>query len=95
MTAFSPRLDVLPEPQRRLWPELRSIPAGFVLYGGTGLALWLGHRSSADFDFFSSDRLDPQALFKLPFLVDSEVLREEGDALTVTVDRGGPSGGEI
>ena len=36
---FEPRLDILPERQRLLWPELDAVPPGFVLYGGTGLAL--------------------------------------------------------
>ncbi|MGM0425440.1 MAG: nucleotidyl transferase AbiEii/AbiGii toxin family protein [Thermodesulfobacteriota bacterium] len=30
------------------------MPSEFVLYGGTAIALHLGHRSSVDFDFFSS-----------------------------------------
>jgi hypothetical protein len=54
INSFSPRLDVLPATQRRLWPELRGVPPQFVLYGGTALALRLGHRHSVDFDFFSS-----------------------------------------
>jgi hypothetical protein len=48
---FAPRLDILPEPQQRLWPELAEIPAEFVLYGGTAVALHLGHRQSVDFVF--------------------------------------------
>ena len=59
---FEPRLDILPESQRRLWPELDAVPSEFVLYGGTGLALQLGHRTSEDFDFFSSSGFDPEAL---------------------------------
>jgi len=55
---FEPRLDILPESQRRLWPELDAVPSDFVLYGGTGLALQLGHRASEDFDFFSSSGFD-------------------------------------
>ena len=51
---FEPRLNILPEAQRELWPELNSVPLCFVLYGGTGLALQPGHRSSEDFAFFSS-----------------------------------------
>ena len=51
---FEPRLDILPPAQRRLWNELGSTPPDFVLYGGTALALRLGHRQSEDFDFFSS-----------------------------------------
>ena len=36
---FTPRLDILPLPQRRLWDELASVPPEFVLYGGTAIAL--------------------------------------------------------
>ena len=43
---FEPRLDILSESQRLLWPELNGVPADFVLYGGTSLALQLGHRVS-------------------------------------------------
>jgi hypothetical protein len=65
---FEPRLDILPECQRRLWPELDAVPSSFVLYGGTGLALQLGHRVSEDFDFFSSSGFDPAKLqLRLPF----------------------------
>jgi hypothetical protein len=68
---FEPRLDVLPECQRRLWPELDAVPSVFVLYGGTGLALQLGHRVSEDFDFFSSSGFDPSGLqLRLPFFKD-------------------------
>jgi hypothetical protein len=45
-------LEVLPSVQRSLWDS--RIQAGFtdwVLYGGTALALRLGHRESVDFDF--------------------------------------------
>ena len=54
---FEPRLDVLPDEQRALWPALASVPDAFVLYGGTALALRLGHRTSVDFDCFSSDHV--------------------------------------
>jgi hypothetical protein len=64
-------LDILPESQRRLWPELDAIPSNFVLYGGTALALQLGHRVSEDFDFFSSTSFDPDRLrSQLPFFRD-------------------------
>jgi hypothetical protein len=48
---FAPRLDILPKPRRR-WDELSHIPSEFVLYGGTAIALHLGHRRSLDFDFW-------------------------------------------
>ena len=59
---FDPRLDILPESQLRLWPELDAVPSDFMLYGGTGLALHLGHRASEDFDFFSSSGFEPDVL---------------------------------
>lgn len=68
---FEPRLDILPACQRRLWPELDAVPSAFVLYGGTGLALQLGHRVSEDFDFFSSSGFNPARLqSRLPFFKD-------------------------
>ena len=60
---FKPRMDMLPPAQRRLWPELRRAPGlGFTLYGGTAIALRLGHRTSVDFDFFSDKPLDRDAI---------------------------------
>jgi hypothetical protein len=68
ITAFEPKLDILAEPQRALWPELDAVPLEFVLYGGTALGLQLGHRTSDDFDFFSSDGFDAGRLqSRLPF----------------------------
>lgn len=62
------RLDILPQSQRELWPELDAVPSDFVLYGGTALALQFGHRQSEDFDFFSSAGFDPDQLqSRLPF----------------------------
>jgi hypothetical protein len=72
-SSFEPRLDILPESQRDLWPELDAVPSDFVLYGGTALALQLGHRVSEDFDFFSSAGFDPDRLqSRLPFFRELE-----------------------
>jgi hypothetical protein len=86
---FSPRLDTLPPAQRAVWPELAQIPPAFVLYGGTALALRLGHRASVDFDFFSHDPLDHAVLEKLPVLRGAATLQEQPNTRTVLVDRGG------
>jgi hypothetical protein len=93
---FEPRLDTLPESQRRFWPELDAVPADFVLYGGTGLALQLGHRVSEDFDFFSSSGFDPEQLrLRLPFFRDLDPanldvwVHRKRDNLEAFVDRGG------
>ena len=84
---FTPRLDLLPDPQQRLWPELRPASnLGFVLYGGTAIALRLGHRPSVDFDFFSDRPLDKAALQKaLPFIKRSSVIQDQPDSFTILV----------
>jgi hypothetical protein len=78
MSTFSPHLEILPEPQLLLWPKLRPIAdLGFVLYGGTAIALRLGHRASVDFDFFTERALDRPGLEgRLPFLRTAQVLQE-------------------
>ncbi|HEY3776817.1 MAG TPA: nucleotidyl transferase AbiEii/AbiGii toxin family protein [Rhizomicrobium sp.] len=82
--------SVLPPAQRALWPELRLLPSGFVLYGGTAVALRLGHRVSVDFDFFATDGFDPFALrHALGVLGEGQILRAEPDTLTLRLDRGG------
>jgi hypothetical protein len=66
---FSPRLDILPDAQQRLWPELAQTPDSFILYEGTAIALRLGHRSSVDFDFFTLMSFEPHSLLaELPYL---------------------------
>lgn len=70
---FEARLDILAESQREVWKELDAVPSNFVLYGGTALALQLGHRVSEDFDFFSSEAFDPGWLqARLPFFRELE-----------------------
>ena len=88
---FSPKLEILPHAQRRLWDELRHTPPEFVLYGGTALALRLGHRHSEDFDFFSNGSFAPNVLRnQVHYLQDAEVSQFESNTLTVIVDRDGP-----
>lgn len=91
MNTLSPRLDILPGAQRRLWSEFRDgLPASFVLYGGTALALRTGSRESEDFDFFSNDPLDAHSLRStLPFLTGAELIQAEPSTATYLVDRAG------
>jgi hypothetical protein len=90
-SSFNPRLDILPPPQQRLWPELSHTPEEFTLYGGTAIALQLGHRASADFDFFAVRRFSPNELMRrIPYLRDVVVRQAVPDTLTVTLERGGP-----
>lgn len=91
MLEFSPRLDVLPEAQRQLWTELSAIPPEFTLYGGTALALHLGHRKSVDFDFFGSLAIDVAALEGgVSFLEGAKVIQRERNTLSAIVERGAP-----
>jgi hypothetical protein len=91
LEVFNPRLDILPPAQKSLWPDLAQTPSHFVLYGGTAIALRLGHRQSVDFDFFSPATFAPNALLEtVAYLKGSEVRRSAPNDLTVTVDRGGP-----
>ncbi|MFN0246945.1 MAG: nucleotidyl transferase AbiEii/AbiGii toxin family protein [Kofleriaceae bacterium] len=85
---FVPKLDVLPSSQRALWGDLGAVPSSFVLYGGTALALHLGHRESVDFDFFAHDELDHAALEALPFLTSATTLDVTPNSRTFVVRRG-------
>jgi predicted nucleotidyltransferase component of viral defense system len=89
---LTPRLDVLPPPQRELWPELAFVPKRYVLYGGTALVLRLGHRLSVDFDFFAHDPLDHRELeADLSLVNHGQTVQEAPNERTVLVDRGGAS----
>jgi hypothetical protein len=84
---FKPCTAILPPAQQRLWRDLRPArDLGLVLYGGTAIALRLGHRASVDFDFFSDRPLDRAAIAAaLPFVTLSTVLQDARDSLTVIV----------
>jgi hypothetical protein len=70
---------------------LEGTPDEFTLYGGTAIALRLGHRQSVDFDWFTSAPFVPDALMqRVPYLRGGMVRRSAPDTLSVTVDRGGP-----
>ncbi|MBF0334924.1 MAG: nucleotidyl transferase AbiEii/AbiGii toxin family protein [Alphaproteobacteria bacterium] len=80
---LTPRLDILPAPQAKLWPDLARLPPHFVLYGGTAIALRLGHRVSVDFDLFSDVELDDKGKDHILSLFDGAVvLLNERDTLT-------------
>lgn len=88
---FTPRLEVLPPTQWALWDELGGVPSIFTLYGGTAVALQLGHRASVDFNFFARVPIDGDALLReLPLLRHATVTDMAINTLGCTVDRGGP-----
>jgi predicted nucleotidyltransferase component of viral defense system len=88
---FDPHIHVLPAAQKKLWNELAEIPKNFVLYGGTALALRLGHRQSIDFDFFTSRTIIPEELLSgLKLLRTAQIIQNTSQTLTVTVNHEGP-----
>ena len=87
---FEPIFDTLPQPQQNLWPELKQVPETFTLYGGTAIALQLGHRESVDFDFFGSEEFDPDTLLcSMACLKGADVTQRSKNTLSVRVNRGG------
>ncbi len=49
---------ILSEEQRDILPATQDISKDFLLVGGTAIALYIGHRKSIDFDFFTNAELD-------------------------------------
>lgn len=85
--SFLPLMTILPEAQKLLWPALKPTRSlGFVLYGGTAIALRLGHRLSIDFDFFNDKPLDKEKIrTAFPFMSQAIVLQDETETLTVLI----------
>lgn len=80
-------LETLAEPQRSLWDLFANGDfSQFVLYGGTALALRLGHRKSVDFDFFGAGEVTRELVeTSFPWLrsADVDILRQEPNTYVV------------
>jgi hypothetical protein len=89
---FEPRIDILPPAQREIWPQLAPAPElSFVLYGGTAVALHLGHRVSIDFDFFKAEPLDKARIeTSFQFARNARTIQEDENTLVMDVSM--PSG---
>lgn len=87
-------LEVLPQPQKEFWDDLAgTVPAHLVLYGGTAVALRLGHRNSVDFDFFSDQGLEfDHLLTTMPSLKRAITLDRKPNTVTVSMPM---SSGEV
>lgn len=83
MAILKPNLNILPRGQQQVWAQLGSTPNDFVLYGGTALALRLGHRESIDFAFFSQRKFQPVELLRsIPYLQGQAVTQESENTLS-------------
>jgi Nucleotidyl transferase AbiEii toxin, Type IV TA system len=85
---LDPKFDVLHAAQQQIWNALAAAPRlGFVLYGGTAIALHLGHRRSIDFDFFRSDPLDKnQIRAEFAFVKGAAVLQDTPDTQVILAE---------
>ena len=80
-------LEILPKAQLKLWPLLKDIPKEFILYGGTAVALQLGHRVSIDFDFFSDAPLNKDKLIsQFPLLKQYQLVQPELNTVDCIID---------
>lgn len=84
--SFEPKTEILPKAQQEIWPLLTPAPGlSFVLYGGTAVALHLGHRVSVDFDFFRTEPLDKKDVeTSFTFMRDAQTIQEDENTLVVT-----------
>lgn len=84
--------NILDNEQAVILPELREFKNNFYLAGGTALSLWLGHRKSIDFDFFTQKSFSVEKLLeKLKNIFgDSyvDMIQGEKDTLSVLISRG-------
>ena len=91
MKSFKPHLEVLPEAQKVIWTKLGWTKTnGFVVYGGTAIALRCGHRASIDFDFFADKQLNHQTIHQelRKSGIVYQVVQDEKNTLTVVIEPG-------
>ncbi len=80
--------DILDKERKDLLEKLLPYTKGFVLGGGTALALQLNHRKSFDFDFFSLSKIQKKLIEKLSQTISiANISIDSGDELTFfTID---------
>jgi hypothetical protein len=88
--SFEPKTEILPKAQQEIWPLLTPAPRlSFVLYGGTAVALHLGHRASVDFDFFRTEPLNKKDIeTSFTFMRDVQTIQEDKNTLVVSASMG-------
>lgn len=71
--------DFMDDDMRSLWRTMEPVPGELRLYGGTALALYLNHRESVDFDFFTpAPDVRRAAITALPWLSEATFRGGEG-----------------
>ena len=83
--------DILPKEQKEIYSKLSFLKElGFVLFGGTAIALQLGHRESIDFDFFNASDIDDlkQIILNSRDIPHKEIIQNEPNALSLITQNG-------
>jgi hypothetical protein len=82
---FDPKLGSPPKAQQEIWPLLAPARGlSFVLYGGTAVALYRGHRASVDFYFFRPAPLDKGEIeASFAFIPKARTVQEAENTLVV------------
>lgn len=78
-------VEILPKAQKDIYPHLKAIKdLDFTLFGGTAIALQLGHRESIDFDFFSDKDISQlhTTLLNLKNINASEITQQMPNSLS-------------
>lgn len=75
--------NVLPKQQQEIYPYLSfAKDYGFILFGGTAIALQIKHRISIDFDFFKQESLSTKDKEKiLQKLPSDKIIQDDIDTL--------------
>jgi hypothetical protein len=76
-------LNILSKEQEDLLPFLKQFNKKFILVGGTGIALQIGHRKSIDFDLFCTKPINKTAIKKSIAQIEfnKQLLFEDGDGI--------------
>lgn len=78
--------EVFPQKQKEIYKNLSFLKnKGFILFGGTAIALQLGHRQSIDFDFFTSNKLDKKLKDEILKKLKSDIELVEGAIINEVV----------
>lgn len=76
-------LDILDNKRRDLLKKVLLYTDNFVLGGGTALAIYLSHRKSFDFDFFSLDPIKKNLIERISIAIDiKNIANDTPDELT-------------
>lgn len=81
-------LNILSKEQEALLPFLKQFNKKFILVGGTGIALQIGHRKSIDFDLFCSKPIKKAAIKKSVAEINynKQLLFEDSDGIHYSIN---------